>query len=152
MHQNFRIWGGGTDQHIQIWGGYTSTFRNLGGGRIIRRNDVGSVYPPPLKFLAASLSLHSAGWCHFFYDFELRTVSGLLLIWTPSLTCLVRQCLKDAVTLAEQSASTPWCFSTLCFFMNNTLFLVYRLPTCLLPLVQRWKKWRILVSRIPVGY
>ena len=74
------------------------------------------------------------GWCHSLL--ELRTFLSLLLIWTASLTCLVRQSLKVWVTLAEKSAVSPPCFSCWCSNMKLSLPALY-LVWCSFSLVYR---------------
>ena len=59
-------------------------------------------------------TLNRPGWCHS--DLEFKMGTWLLLIRTASLTCLVRQSLVLAVTLALNMGSSPpcllfWCFS-----------------------------------------
>ena len=64
-------------------------------------------------------TLNRAGWCHL--DLPLRIFTWLPLIRSASVTCLVRQLLVLAVTLALLSASFPWCAVFWCFTMIEVI-------------------------------
>ena len=56
---------------------------------------------PPQSLTISLLILHKAGWCHSVFEF--KTMCRLLLMWTPSLTCLDRQSMNLPVTVAENT-------------------------------------------------
>ena len=86
----------------------------------------------PYSMTTSLCILYNAGSCHS--DFVFRALL-LCLISTPSLTCLVKQSLFTWVTLDLNWFSSPVCFSSMCFLMNElspfsplwcSLILVYR--------------------------
>ena len=96
-------------------------------------------------------TLQSCGWCHSLLEF--KTVLSLLLMYTPSLTCLERQSLNTPVVLALNWACLPWCFSSWCFLMKESwhLFLLLYFPRCSFALVYKFRLLSPMYTHLSVS-
>ena len=91
---------------------------------------MGSVFESFHSLFSSLLTRQSDGWCHSDFVFKISFLH--LRIHTPSAVCLERQSWKQYKTLELKFGNIPWCFSSWCLWMKDSVSLFFIVP-CMFP-------------------